>query len=732
MLNRLLPLIVTLIICTNAFCQKENNNYNYHIKRATSPIKVDGRADEQAWATCETASDFFQVLPMDTSFAKVITQVKLCYDDKNLYILFINHNFIHGPNMVESMKRDWAFSKNDNDLLFIDTYNDLTTGFSFGSNARGGQWDGLMSGGAAVNLGWDNKWSSEVSYDNEKWVWEAAIPFKTLRYKADQTTWGINFSRLDLKTTEKSAWAPVPRQFPTASLAYAGNLVWDAPPPAPGANISMIPFLYGSALKKREKSNKTEFDQGIGADAKIGISSSLNLDLTVNPDFSQVEVDVQQTNLDRFELFFPERRQFFLENGDIFNNFGSNNIRPFFSRRIGLDAPIHYGAKISGKLDQNWRIGAMNLQTGKNEAKAPGSNFAVLSLQRQVFKRSFVSGMFTNRQTVSGGENDTTSVLPDFNRVAGLEYNLASADNKWNGKAFYLKTFSPGIDQNNNIASIVLERKQRNFTAGIALESVDKDIRGNEIGFIRRSNYYYARPEFSYLFFPKAGFVLSHGPFLSFPFYFSKDTLNKTENTNIFAYNFTLRSQATFMIWTATDYIRLLAPFDPTNYVGANIKANTEHTWHSWGTNFTSKPQSVFTYGFDTRYGGYYADGKRLSLSGEVGYRFQPYAAIALRANYNNIHFETHEDLPEKLRNTRHNFWLAGLRMDVTFSNKVFFTNFVQYNDQTNNLNINARFQWRYSPASDLYVVYTDNYLADSFKGKNRALVLKFTYWWNI
>src|SRR5690606_22699283 len=280
-----------------------------------------------------------------------VTGVQTCalpisYDDKNLYLFVTNFHGLPGPYMVESLRRDFTFGKNDNFLLFMDTFDDQTNGFSFGANAAGAQWDGLMYEGGKVDLSWDNKWNSSVKQDDEKWVFEAAIPFKTIRYKKGITKWGINFSRLDLKTTEKSSWTPVPRQFPTASLAYTGNLIWDAPPPEAGSNISVIPYVLGGASKRYvsqvpnsfEYLNEelpTSYQKEIGVDAKIAITSSLNLDLTVNPDFSQVEVDRQVTNLDRFELFFPERRQFFLENADLFANFGYSTIRPFFSRRIG-------------------------------------------------------------------------------------------------------------------------------------------------------------------------------------------------------------------------------------------------------------------------------------------------------------------------------------------------------------------------------------------------------------
>src|SRR5207342_1969534 len=146
------------------------------------------------------------------------------------------------------------------------------------------------------------------------------------------------------------------------ALAYTGNLIWDAPPPEPGLNVSVIPYALAGVSKDYENKKSASYRKDIGGDAKISVTSSLNLDLTVNPDFSQVEVDKQVTNLDRYELFFPEKRQFFLENGDHFSNFGYANIRPFFSRRIGLNAPINFGARLSGKIDKDWRIGLMDMQ----------------------------------------------------------------------------------------------------------------------------------------------------------------------------------------------------------------------------------------------------------------------------------------------------------------------------------------------------------------------------------
>lgn len=713
------------------FAQKKNNSYNYYIKRATSEIKIDGQADDAAWQNTQLATDFFQVLPMDTSKAIVRTEVRLTYDDKNLYVLFVNYNKVAGNFVVESMKRDFLFNNNDNDLLFIDTFNDQTNGFSFGSNAMGGQWDGLMSNGSNIDLSWENRWYSEATHDSEKWIWEAAIPFKTLRYKEGVISWGINFSRLDLKTNEKSSWTPIPRQFPTASLAYTGNLVWDMPPPKPGANIAVIPYVTGGLGKDFENQSPNEFKKGIGFDAKFGITSSMNLDVTVNPDFSQVDVDVQQTNLDRFELFFPERRQFFIENGDLFNSFGFGSLRPFFSRRIGLDAPIYYGTKVSGKLNKNLRIGALNTQSGKNSEGLAGSNYSVLAVQQKVFTRSNVGMIFVNRQTVGHSTNDKS--LADYNRTLGLEYNLLSKDNQWNGKAFVLKTFSPLAMGNKNwLAAGSIQRNTRHISTEMQIEYVGKDVVGNEVGYIRRTNYLLLNPDFAYLFFPKSGKVVSHGPNFLANHYFNGTSGKHFEALDVIGYGISFLNRSQLNFWTARDYLELTRAFDPTNYVGDTLATGTKHTWKSYGMNFTSTAQKLLTYAFSFRNGGYYAHGERLQLQGSVGYRFQPYVAFSMSANFNHIMFGDDAVLPVSMRNNTYDLFLVGPRLDVTFSNKLFFTNFLQYNNQTNNVNLNTRFQWRYSPASDLFLVYTDNYIADTFKVRNRALVLKFTYWWNV
>lgn len=361
-------LLFLLIFSTfqKAYSQINFENFQLPIKKTTEKILIDGVLNETTWEEANVGDDFFMITPVDTGKATQFSEARVAFDEEYLYIAMIFYNnAVKGDYVVESLKRDFSFGKNDNFLVALDPFDNQSTGFAFGLNAYGAQWDGTMYDGRSVDLNWDTKWYSEVKFDEEKWVCEIAIPFKSIRYDESSSRWGINFSRLDLKASEKSSWAPVPRQFPSVSLAYAGALIWNTPPPPQGSNISLIPYLSNNLVK--EQTNDPNNTLKVGGDLKYNLTSALNLDVTINPDFSQAEVDQQVTNLDRFELFFPERRQFFLENADLFSNFGYTTIRPFFSRRIGLGVPIIGGIRLSGNVDENWRVGIMDVQTQKDE-----------------------------------------------------------------------------------------------------------------------------------------------------------------------------------------------------------------------------------------------------------------------------------------------------------------------------------------------------------------------------
>jgi len=727
-LNRLAAcfLCLSLLYAISASAQKKNIGFELHIHRAISPIKIDGIIDEPSWQVAEKAGNFYMVLPMDTSHANVRTEVRMTYDMNYLYLVAECYLPGGGPDMVESLRRDFSFLKNDNFIFFMDPFEDQTSGFSFGTNAAGGQWDGLMYEGGKVDLSWDNKWSSVVKRYSDRYVVELAIPFKTLRYKNGVTHWGINFSRNDLKTTEKSAWAPVPRQFPTASLAYTGVLVWDVPPPPPGPNISVIPYVLGGVQKDYAGHGGNVYKKEIGGDAKVAVTSSLNLDLTVNPDFSQVDVDKEVIDLSRFELFYPEKRQFFLENADHFNNLGYPTIRPFFSRRIGLGVPIEFGARLSGKLDPNWRIGLMDMQTKKVDSTGlPEQNFSVLALQRKIFSRSNIGFIFINKQSIHYQPGKDTTGLPvysQYNRNAGVEFNLASSNNYWTGKALVLKAFSPNKRGDDWVHAANLQYNDRHWLVGAEYEYTGVNYNA-EVGYVPRTGYFKVNPVIQYLFLPRSGVVLSHGPQLTSTYYYN-EAFHRTDNETIFTWLTTFRDRSTLSGVLMNDYVQLLSPFDPTNTGIDSLRTGTQHRWNTLGVDYVSKPQALFTWDASLRYGGYYADGNKFTLMGDIGYRVQPYINFTMSANYTDL------TLPQPWGHTH--FWLIGPRLDITMATTLYLTTYIQYNQQTRNMNLNTRLQWRYKPASDLFLVYTDNYLTTPFSVRNRAVVLKFNYWWNL
>ena len=739
-------LIILFFFCISLIVQgqKINEKFQMRIQKTTSKVVIDGVLNEQSWFDAAAVSDFVMCNPFDSLCAQVRTDVKMSYDDKYIYISAECFLKEPGAFVVESMKRDFAFGVNDNFLVFIDTFEDKTTGFAFGGNAAGAQWDGQMSEGAKVNLNWDNKWESATRYKKDSWIFEAAIPFKSIRYKDNIKRWGINFSRYDLKAKEKSAWAPVPRQFPTASLAYAGVLVWETAPPAPKKNISIIPYGLSGLSANYESASPSDFRNQIGGDIKVAINSGLNLDMTLNPDFSQVDVDRQQTNLDRFELFYPEKRQFFIENSDLFDGFGTENIRPFFSRRIGLalnpktgiyeQTPITYGARVSGKLNPDWRIGALNVQSQRIDAKGvPTQNYSMVALQRKLFARSNIGVYMVNKESFIDTDLQKSNGYQPFNRDIGFEYNLASKDNFWTGSLFYAKTISPkDVDQAFSQAAS-LAYGDNNWAFSIKEQWVGEHY-NPEVGYVPRVNFLQLQPEIAKIFYPKnksTNVFYTSLKAMSMTYWNNQGDF--TDNTTYIAYDGTMKDRSTFGMYLSYDFVKLQYNFDATRMGNTALLKGSEHAWNAINFLYKSSPIKLLTFSTTARFGGYYGDGWRTGITGEFGYRFQPFGSISMALDYNDIQdvLIPGTDVAAS-KKVSSQFWIIRPKIDITFTNKLFFATFFQLNQQTKNVNLNARLQWRYKPASDLFLVYTDNYFPEIFQIRNRALVLKLNYWLNL
>ncbi len=448
-----------------------------------------------------------------------------------------------------------------------------------------------------------------------------------------------------------------------------------------------------------------------------------------------MEVDRQQTNLTRFSLFFPERRYFFIENSDLFSNFGFSQIRPFFSRKIGLEngtvIPIYGGLRLSGKINKNWRIGIMNIQTARSEkANRLPENFTVAAFQRKIFARSNIAGIFVNKQ-----EFDTSfsSLTTRFSRIAGLDYNLASKNNKFNGKAFFHKSFSDLKATNSYAHATWLNYSTQNITAEWNHEYVGENYNAS-VGFVprqvqynsitgqqQRLTFWRLEPKLAYNFYPKHSIINKFGPQLLLDQYANKYfyVTDRLIKATMFM-NFT--SSAVLTVDVINNYTKLLFPTDVT-FTGKTPLSAGAYQYQNAQITFKTNVRKTLNGLFVLNYGTYFT-GNKLSYSGEVFFRKQPYAILSLAYNHDEIY------IPGITGKTQLN--LIGPKVELSFTKSIFFTTFLQYNSQIENFNINSRLQWRFKPMSDFYIVYTDNYNSVDFGKKNKALILKFIYWINV
>lgn len=731
-----------------------------HIKKAAQPIKVDGHLDEDAWKEAEQAVGFYFQFPVDTGFSDQQTTVRVSFDEHALYVAAVCYE-PRADYTVQSLRRDFGPGTGDVFNLLLDPSKDGLNGFIFGVGPLNVQREALLSNGTNLSYEWDNKWHSAVQSYEDRWEVEMAIPFKTLRYSVspNDNTWHINFTRARLKNFEVTTWTHVPFVFPPNNLAFTGTLIWDTPPPKPGVNVSLIPYTIGNYAidyqrdpNSLEVTDKTDrFAPNIGGDIKIAVTPGLNLDLTLNPDFSQVEVDRQVANLSRFELFFPELRQFFLENRDLFAMFGFPDTRPFFSRRIGLAynpvseqyerVPILAGARLSGKLNDNWRLGILNMQTGKKTFDAtnvlPGANFGVVTAQRKVFSRSTLSGIFVNKQNLL---NDLDAAQradwQPWNRVAGLEFNLYSKDNRWEGESYYHRSFSPDPQQRGATMAQFIGYNDRKINLFVGFNRIDSTYSA-EAGFVPRPGVQGLYAGGGLQFYPQKGWAkraiantrLGVESSVTYSLKFRETDRDVFLNFSTYFRN---QSQLVFGLYNVYTY--LFDDFDPTRLIESGeqpLPKGSAFAYSGFRADYTSS--TSFNWQMNLRLNtGAYFNGNILSATGSFSYRRQPIGSLSASYSYNRIR------LPQPYPSA--DFWLVGPRLELAFTRNLFTSALFQYNTQANNFNLNARLQWRFAPVSDLFLVYTDNSYAESIpmtpvrflSAKNKTIVLKVVYWLNV
>ncbi len=739
------------------FAQEKNKQgIEFHIKKSKGQIKLDGVIDEPDWTSADVATHFYMNYPIDTMPPTFQSEARITFDQHFFYVSFVCYDNTEKPNIVQSLRRDFDFDLNDNIGVFIDPYHDHTNGFYFLITPFNVQHEGTIAGGGtsgdAFNNNWDNKWYSHVKRYEDRWVAELAIPFKSIRYNSEVANWNVTFLRHDLKHNQLSSWIATPIQYVAASLGYTGKLLWEEKPPHPGVNVSVIPYMAGSSNQDAENNIPTNNTMTAGFDAKVAVTPAINLDLTVNPDFSNVDVDRQVINLTRFEYQFPERRTFFLENSDLFSTPGYPPTRPFFSRRIGLVAdssgnlqkvPIAYGARVSGKIGKNWRIGAMNLQTKEKQSLGlPAQNYTVAVVQRQVFSRSNVDLYVVNKQSLGMGKydsskyyqsdlvrnvwngSDTVKKLNLYNRVVGADFNLITKSNKWNGDFYYNKSFDDFTSDKNYSYGLFLSYSSRYFNALGGQYGVGKNYNA-EVGFVPAQSVYHGfingfnRAEGR--FYPKHGPITNMGPGLEFD---RTQLLDGTITDKAFIADYSINYRNTGRLFGTVQRIFSLLPqsFNPIDpKSNGSYQTGQQFEWTEFNVQYGSDSRKLFTYSVKAS-GGQFYDGDKKGLSGTISYRYQPYGNVTVTYDYNDI----------RLSYGSAKFLLISPRVDLTFTTRLFFTTIVQYNTRYDNVGLNARLQWRYKPASDFFIVYTENYLSENMQSKNRALVLKWTYWFNL
>lgn len=699
------------------------------------PLQIDGLINEEAWQQAAIIPSFLQHTPTNGQAANNQTQVRILFDDRFLYIAAHCQQASDKGFVVQSLKRDFNFSDNDAFEIYIDAFTDANSGFNFGVNPFGVQRDGIIPNGGIkkIDLTWDGRWFAEVAKQADGWTVEIAIPFKTLRFNPDLTSWNINFARSALRQNEISTWVPIPRGFSLATLALMGQLHWVRPPPYIRHNVALIPYL--AAKVEKAANTPPQAKPLAGADLKIGLSSAVHLDLTVNPDFSQVDVDQQIIDLNRFELFFPEKRLFFLENSDLFTNIGNSRVRPFFSRRIGslnqAPVPIAFGGRLSGKLGKTWKVGVMDVQTkAKAAEQINAQNYLIASVQKSLFSSSSISAFLTNRQALNG----TSPIQNDFSRIGGFEFDYRSKDSKITGKSFLHYAINPEQLKDAMAYSAKARYRSKSFSLFLGIDRVGENYLP-ELGYVPRlfheNQVQDTSIRVSYMESRANGYYRHFLPQNKTLDYLEAELRIKVFTDPAFQYqehkldaNFTLamvnQSQLTM---TLSDYSQVLyfpftlkgldRPFPAGNYPNQRMLVE-------YDTGKRQALQGKVSFGYSGEF-----MGNHLSIIGITNYRFHRYAVFGLNFSYEEL-----LDFPSAYGAAR--FTLLGSQLEVSLNKNLFFTTFLQYNTQIKNFNVNSRFNWRFHPLSDLFVVYTSNYLSDGFDRKNNALVIKLNYWLNL
>jgi len=725
-MRRFAVIVLLLAVPTPALAQAPAPTVRAH--RVSEPLRIDGRLDEPVYGSTPAIGNFVQQEPDEFKPATEKTEAWIFFDDDHVYVSARNWESAPERRVANEMRRDTnQLRQNDTFAVLLDTFHDKRNGYIFSANSIGGLSDSQTTDENPPNNDWNTVWEVRAANFDGGWTIEMAIPFKSLRYQpgTDQT-WGVNLRRVVRWKNEWSYLAQVPRALTTfrgiLKVSSAATLEGLQVPPG-GRNLEVKPYGLSEVVSDNTvapaRANEGEFRAG--GDLKYGITQNITADLTVNTDFSQVEVDEQQVNLTRFNLFFPEKREFFLEGLGTFAFAGrasaglaagtGDTPYLFFSRRIGLDQsrviPLQAGGRVSGKASK-FTFGAINVQTGgDDQVNIESANFTVLRAKRDILRRSSIGGMFTHRTATPGrvGANDGFGVDTALSFFQNVRFDAYLAATRTEGREGDNLSYRGFFDYNSDKFGVQAERLvvEPNFLP--------------EIGFLRRTDMRRNYGQLRYAVRPGGLRNLRRVTTQASLNYTTnnQDRLDTREAVGRIETEFT-NSDLLSVVYTDS-FERLVRPFAIATGVTLPVGSYDFHT---------------------TRIG--YIAGQQRRVSGEIVYETGPFYngdRHTLSLNSARIQVTPQVSLEPSLSVNwvdldQGSFTARVVRTRATYTitPRMFVSGILQYNSAGTSVGSNVRFRWEYRPGSELFVVYTDDYDSnprpDIASLRNRAFVVKF------
>jgi len=695
--------------CTRSYAQNASVfppptlQQSIYAKKVTGNIILDGKLMEADWQTANIVTNFKQVEPFQGEPSEYPTIVKILFDNKYLYVgTFCKDTAGKTGIRVQDFRRDFDYFANDLFGVALDPFNGKRNATAFQTNPYGALRDLQVFDDNIFDREWDALWNARSNITDSGWSCEMAIPWKTLRYpkqKNDSTIWGINFVKIARKENEASAFPGFPRSFDSYRMSYAALLKGIQPPP-PSTNIQINPYWVNQLDNKKQtgKKNINNYNTKLGGEIKWAPTAQSTVDITFNTDFAQADADRQVNNLTRFSVFFPERRQFFLENAGLFDAGNQFTFKPFFSRAIGLDndgnpIPIDAGIRFTDK-NNKYSLGALYIHQRKTDNTA-AANMSVLRYLKNYGTQNNIGLLVTNRINESNDSlktniNTTVSVT-GFNRFSNklrFNYTITGSKTSGNYKDDGLATFTRLVYESNGFALF--------WNTGYVSKSFNP-----QMGFVSRNNFiknyvdaYFVKRKQKW--FPK--FIRSWEPGVEVDVYQNPNNL-KLQEAYIGPYPifFIFNNGTKFIARAILNWQNLQVNFNP---IGIEIAAGN-YQYNQVRAEYYSDQSSKFSYILDVTTGGYF-NGKITSLTGTVRYAPSPHIAfnINYEANYLRKVGIAKEDL---------NTQLVTPNIRIALNPRLQMNVFYQYNTATERSRWNARFSWEYRPLSYIYLVFNEN-----------------------